>query len=162
MLIHRNLKTQNLNPVYNFIVGLMFGGMTAWVVIEGDKKPKGIDQLDWIYIFIFSLLAVWFIIKGLRGIFSKAYILVDDEKVSVKPDESTKSETIYWRDVESIKEVKNNYVVRKKDNTTTTIYFSYFSQKHAMDLKASVKETALKKGIPLEEQKSKYLLGDDD
>lgn len=151
MFLNRNIKIPNKNAFYHFIIGLIFLGMAGWVASEGMQKEKGIDQFDWVYIGIFSLVGIWFSIKGLSSIFRKAYIRVDDEKIAVKPDEFTKSETILWRNIQKITAVDNNFDIVRKDNSVYTIHFSYYTYQNADDLKEAIINTAKDKGIKIEE-----------
>lgn len=151
MFLNRNIKIPNRNAFYHFIIGLIFLGMAGWVASEGMEKEKGIDQFDWVYIGIFSMVGVWFSIKGLSSIFRKAYIRVDDEKIAVKPDEFTKSETILWRNIQIIIAVDNNFDIVRKDNSVYTIHFSYYTYQNAEDLKEAIRNTAKENGIKIEE-----------
>ena len=151
MFLNRNIKIPNRNAFYHFIIGLIFLGMAGWVASEGMEKEKGIDQFDWVYIGIFSMVGVWFSIKGLSSIFRKAYIRVDDEKIAVKPDEFTKSETILWRNIQKIIAVENNFDIVRKDNSVYTIHFSYYTYQNAEDLKEAIRNTAKENGIKIEE-----------
>ncbi len=151
MFLNRNIKIPNRNAFYHFIIGLIFLGMAGWVASEGMEKEKGIDQFDWVYIGIFSMVGVWFSIKGLSSIFRKAYIRVDDEKIAVKPDEFTKSETILWRNIQKIIAVDNNFDIVRKDNSVYTIHFSYYTYQNAEDLKEAIRNTAKENGIKIEE-----------
>lgn len=151
MFLNRNIKIPNRNAFYHFIIGLIFLGMAGWVASEGMEKEKGIDQFDWVYIGIFSMVGVWFSIKGLSSIFRKAYIRVDDEKIAVKPDEFTKSETILWKNIQKIIAVDNNFDIVRKDNSVYTIHFSYYTYQNAEDLKEAIRNTAKENGIKIEE-----------
>lgn len=151
MFLNRNIKIPNRNAFYHFIIGLIFLGMAGWVASEGMEKEKGIDQFDWVYIGIFSMVGVWFSIKGLSSIFRKAYIRVDDEKIAVKPDEFTRSETILWRNIQKIIAVDNNFDIVRKDNSVYTIHFSYYTYQNAEDLKEAIRNTAKENGIKIEE-----------
>lgn len=151
MFLNRNIKIPNRNAFYHFIIGLIFLGMAGWVASEGMEKEKGIDQFDWVYIGIFSMVGVWFSIKGLSSIFRKAYVRVDDEKIAVKPDEFTKSETILWRNIQKIIAVDNNFDIVRKDNSVYTIHFSYYTYQNAEDLKEAIRSTAKENGIKIEE-----------
>ncbi len=149
MFLNKNIKVPNKNAFYHLIIGLIFLGMAGWVASEGMEKEKGIDQFDWVYIAIFAMVGVYFSIKGLSSIIRKAYIRVDDEKIAVKPDESSKSETIYWRDIQHIRKVERNFEIVRKDNSTYMIYFSYYTYKNADELRDAILETAFEKGIPI-------------
>lgn len=151
MFLNRNIKIPNRNAFYHFIIGLIFLGMAGWVASEGMEKEKGIDQFDWVYIGIFSMVGVWFSIKGLSSIFRKAYIRVDDEKIAVKPDEFTRSETILWKNIQKIIAVDNNFDIVRKDNSVYTIHFSYYTYQNAEDLKEAIRNTAKENGIKIEE-----------
>ena len=151
MFLNKDIKASNKNALYHLIIGLIFSGMAVWVITKGIIKPNGIDQFDWIYIFIFGMVGLRFIFKGLGFILREAYIRVDDEKIAIKPDETTKSETIYWRDIQAIKQVEKNYEIEKKDQSTYTIHFSYFDYEHADELKEAIKEMAAEKGIVIQE-----------
>lgn len=159
MLLNKNIKSRNLNSLYHFLIGLFFAGMTVWVILDADKKPKGIDQFDWVYIFAFGLVSVWFLIKGISALLSKAFMVVNEEKISVKPDESSQRETIFWKDVSHIEDVNNNYRIYMRNGTSTTIYFSYYSSENSMELKESIKSMAEKKRIKVQKiAGTKYVL----
>lgn len=150
MFLNKNIKVPNKNAFYHLIIGLIFLGMAGWVASEGIGKEKGLDQFDWVYIAIFSIVGVWFSIKGLSSIIRKAYIRVDDEKIAVKPDEESKSETIYWRDILEIREKEKNFEIIKKDNSTYMIYLSYYTYANADELREAILDTALEKGVKVE------------
>ncbi len=150
MLLNRNIKMPIKNAVYHLMIGLVFLGTAAWVIYEGMQKQNGIDQFDWVYIAAFGIVGIYFSIKGLSAIFRKAYIRVDDEKIAVKPDEATKSETIFWRDIKHIKIVDRNFEVIRTDNTNYIIYFSYYTYKNADDLREAILKMAFEKGIKVE------------
>ncbi|MFV0391117.1 MAG: hypothetical protein ACK5KP_04415 [Paludibacteraceae bacterium] len=152
MLLNRNIKVPNKNSFYHFIIGLIFLGMSGWVASSGLKKENGIDQFDWVYIALFAMVGVYFAYKGLSAIIRKAYIRVDDEKIAVKPDEFTKSETILWKEILSIREIEQKYEILKKDQTTYTIYFSYYTYENADDLKEAIREMAVSKGIEIQSE----------
>ena len=96
------------------------------------------------------MVGIYFSVKGLNAIIRRAYIRVDEEKIAVKPDEETKSETIFWRDIQCIKEVEQNFEIFKNDNTSYTIHFSYYTYKNADDLRDAILEIADRKGIKVE------------
>lgn len=151
MFLNKNIKTPNKNAFYNLIIGFVFWGMTFWVFKESAAKENGIDQFDWIYIGMFGIVGLFFVYKGLNSIIRKAYIHVDEDKISIKPDESSKSETIFWKDIDSIRSVGNNYDIVKKNFSTYTIYFSYYDYANAQDLKRAIDEMAAEKGISISE-----------
>ena len=151
MLLNRNIKENNKNAFYHLVIGLIFIGMTLWVYFKGENKPNGVDQFDWVYIFIFGMVGVFFSFKGLSSIFRKAYILVDEERIAIKPDETTKSETILWNDIEAIRQVEKNFEILKKDGSSYIIYFSYFNYENAGDLKEAIIDMASTKGISIQE-----------
>ncbi|MBP8903067.1 MAG: hypothetical protein KBG43_00455 [Paludibacteraceae bacterium] len=151
MLLNRNIKENNKNSLYHLMIGIIFLGMTGWVIAEGLKKENGIDQFDWIYIFIFGMVGLYFSFKGLSSIIRKAYIRVDEEKIAIKPDESSKSETILWNEIQSIKQVEKNYEILKKDQSTYIIHFAYFNYDNAADLKEAIRKMAETKGIVINE-----------
>ncbi len=150
MLLNRNIKVPNKNSLYHLMLGLVFLGTAAWIIYQGMQKESGVDQFDWIYVASFCVVGIYFSVKGLNYIFRKAYIRVDEEKIAVKPDEETKSETIFWRDIQSIKEVGRNFEILKNDKTSYTIHFSYYTYRNADDLREAILEMADKKGVKVE------------
>ena len=64
MLLNRNIKENNKNAFYHLVIGLIFIGMTLWVYFKGENKPNGVDQFDWVYIFIFGMVGVFFFVQG--------------------------------------------------------------------------------------------------
>lgn len=151
MLLNRNIKVPNKNSVYHLMLGLVFLASAAWVIYRGMQRTSGVEQLDWVYVAAFAMVGIYFCVKGLNSIIRKAYIRVDEEKIAVKPDEETNSETIFWRDIHYIKEVERNFEIIKNDKTSYTIHFSYYTYKNADDLRDAILEMADKKGIKVEE-----------
>ncbi len=159
MLLNKNIKTKNPNSFYHFLIGLIFLGMTAWVAITGYKKVLGIDQFDWVYIALFGITGIWFTIKGLKALFSKAYIKVDDIKIDVKSDETSEATQVLWKNIDSIKTVKNTFHLILKNGKKHTINLSHFDYENADELKKSIQELAKTKDIAIivEEEKAKYV-----
>lgn len=153
MFLNRNIKIPNKNSIYHLSIGLIFLGMAGWVAFKGMERESGIDQFDWVYIAAFAITGVYFGAKGVKAIFSKAYIRVDDEKIAVKPDESTESVTIFWRDIRLIRDKNRNFEIVKNDNTVYVIHFSYYTYKNADDLQEAIRIAAFKKGIKIEQVK---------
>ena len=44
MLLNRNIKENNKNSLYHLMIGIIFLGMTGWVIAEGLKKENGIES----------------------------------------------------------------------------------------------------------------------
>lgn len=158
MLLNKNIKTKNPNSFYHLLIGLIFIGMATWVAVVGYKKPLGIDQFDWVYIGLFGITGLWFTIKGLKAIVSKAFLKVNDSQIVIKSDEFNKATSIYWDDIEYFEAKQNKFIVKLKDGTQKEIIFSYYNDLTALELRKSIEEFANKKTIKIiKDEKVKYL-----
>ncbi|MBP1637684.1 MAG: hypothetical protein H6Q18_473, partial [Bacteroidetes bacterium] len=88
-----------------------------------------------------------YLIQGLLLLMRKAYVIINDEKISLKPDSSTKGEMIFWKDIMTIKKSGKNFEILSTDSSAYTIHLSYYDYKTADEIEYTLTNIASEKGI---------------
>lgn len=153
MELNKNLADSNKKSLIHIAIGVVFIVVGLYYMIE-KMSNKTFDQFDWAYLGFYAIFGFKYLIQGIVAVVRKAYAVINDEKISLKPDASTKGKTIFWRDILSITQVGKNYKILSSDNTSYTIHLSYYDYKVAEEIKQTLESVAAEKEIRIEVQPS--------
>ncbi|WP_372644363.1 hypothetical protein [Ancylomarina sp.] len=95
---------------------LIFLWISSKIYIE-----QSFNTFDLIYLIILFLLGALFILEG-RGIpfakvFGKAFILIDEEQISIKKSVFREAQTIFWDEIKTIEYKTNHFLFTKNDDS---------------------------------------------
>ena len=119
MKFEKNLLVQKSTP--KTIIGLL--GIILIVIWIGSKfyMEESFATFDIVYLIILFLLGVIFIFEGrgirLASLFGKAFILIDEERISLKKSIFSKAQTILWDEIKSIEYKPNYFLFTKLDDS---------------------------------------------
>ncbi len=134
-------------------------GMLALVLIVlsfGFKKYTGnaFILLDWIYITSLFLVGLLFILEGagipIARIFGKAYILIDEEQISMKKGVFSKKQTILWDEIKTIEYKPNYFLFTKNDNSQFPFRLKQLAFKFNREILDFIKVIGKQKGLEVE------------
>lgn len=106
-------------------VKTIIGGLDVVLIVLWTSSKiyieQGFNTFDIIYLIILFLLGALFILEG-RGIpfakiFGKAFILIDEEQISIKKSVFRKAQTIFWDEIKTIEYKANYFLFTKKDDS---------------------------------------------
>ena len=143
-----NLHKKDINSYTSFTLGAMFVVVGIIFFNQAGSDEKGIDGYDIAYLAFFALLGIIFMLKGFGVAFRRAFVIINDEKISLKPDLTSKVQTIYWRDIESINESSIKYIVNLRNDGVDEIILAFFNQDVTVQIKEAVEQIAKDKHIP--------------
>ncbi|MBP1664620.1 MAG: hypothetical protein H6Q19_1760 [Bacteroidetes bacterium] len=149
MEININLADNTKKHLIHIAIGVVFI-LVGLIYMMMKIRDKSFDQFDWAYLGFYGIIGFKYLIQGLIEILRKAYVIINNEKIALKPDTSTKGKTIFWKDILTIKQVGKNYEIRCTDNTSFTIYLSHYSYKVADEIKLGLETIAAEKAILIE------------
>jgi len=111
LLVQKSV-TKTIIGILALVLILIWMGIKIYI-------EEGFETFDRIYFAVLFLLGILFILEG-RGIpfakiFGKAFIIIDEERISMKRGVFQKEQTIYWNEIKQI-EYKPNYFLFTKQN----------------------------------------------
>ena len=145
-----DLLKASKKSILRIVLGILFflvacGGIITKIIGEGIKP------FDVFFFGIFALCGIIHFIEGLgfsfESLFGKAYILVNDEFISLKASIFDKKQLINWNEIQSIDYKLNKFIIQKTDNTTPIIDLSKFEYIINMEIKNVIISIAKEKKI---------------
>ena len=138
---------------FRIVLGILFVILSIfWIVIK-IKKNENIDTFGWIYFGSFSLSGILNIVEGTgissSKLFGKSFILVNDEKLSIKPSVFSKEQQFSWDEINTINYKINKLIFTKKSNNFFTLQLSKLDYSSMIEIKKIIDEIAKKKGIKI-------------
>ncbi|MRT91817.1 hypothetical protein [Ancylomarina sp. 16SWW S1-10-2] len=119
MKFEKNLLDQKSSA--KTIIGLL--GIILIVIWVSSKFyiEESFETFDFVNLILLFLLAMVFIFEGrgirLASIIGKAFILIDEEQISLKKSVFSKKQTILWEDIKSIEYKPNYFLFTKQDDS---------------------------------------------
>lgn len=125
MELNRDLLKKEKKSIFRIVIGILFllfsGIWIAGKIIDNET----IRVFDWFYTGIFALNGIFHAIEGfgysLLKFFGKAFIIINDELISIKREIMVKEQTIYWKDIKSIDYKLNKFLLKKNDDSILTL-----------------------------------------
>jgi hypothetical protein len=116
------------------------------IISDLDIRP-----FDWLYSVFFALIGVVHLIEGYgtsaEKLFGSAFVLIDNERISIKPRILTKGQNIYWESIKRLDYKFNTFRIQKVDNTIMTLDLSKFDYVLKNDIKNTIATIAKDKNI---------------
>jgi hypothetical protein len=127
--------------------------ITLWISTK-IYIEEGFDTFDMIYLISLFLLGILFIIEGrgipLAGIFGKAFILIDEEQISIKKGVFSKEHTILWDDIKAIEYKPNYFLFTKLDDSLFPFKLRSLAFKFNREILDFIKVIGKHKGLEIE------------
>jgi len=151
MEIRKNLLRNEKKSYVSFTVGVVFFIISiVWIVLKMRDGQK-ISLFDWFYVGIFALNGISYSMAGfgfrLEELFGKAYLLINDEKISMKAKVLEKEQTVFWSEIHEITYNLNKLYVHKTDSTTLIFNLSAFEYAFKNEIKEFIRSIANEKQI---------------
>jgi hypothetical protein len=133
------------------IIAIIFS--ISWIIIQYGENDK-IKIFDWFYFLLFFLLGICHLIEStgisLRKIFgAKAYIHINNDKISIKPYAFYKEKNFKWTEIKEIEYKSAQYKITKTDNTSIIMELSTENYHIVQNIKESINSFATEKGIQI-------------
>lgn len=140
MELRRDLLGKGKRSVLWIIAGVFFLVISIFWITTKIIDNEIIKALDWIYFGAIFINGVIQTIGGfgfkLERLFGKAFVLIDQEQIALKPGVFDKEQRVAWKDMKTIEYRLNKFQVRNIDDSTKALDLSKFDY----DLKNRIKE----------------------
>jgi hypothetical protein len=140
MELKKDLLKKERKSVFRVILGILFFAISIFWITDRIMDNLIIRPFDWFYTGIFTLNGLVHTIEGfgfsIARLFGKAFVLIDNEQISIKLGIIDKEQNIYWKDIKVIDYKLNKFHIENIDNTSKTLDLS----KLDYTLKNKVKE----------------------
>jgi len=109
---------------------------------------------DIIYLIMLFLLGAFLILEG-RGIpfakiFGKAFILIDEEQISLKKSVFSEEQTIFWDEIKSIEYKPNYFLFTKQDDSLFPLKLKLLAFRFNREILDFIKVIGKHKGLEVE------------
>lgn len=149
MELRRNIKEQDNSKLIFLLVGVIFLIMGGWMYFDKNDSIRGINMIDLIAVVVLGVIGVYFILKGFNKKASAAYVVVNDNFISLKPSGDSRDKTIHWTEIEHIQKIANSYTLKLKNQSIYTIHTIYYPDDVATDLIRAIEMVAAQKKIQI-------------
>ena len=149
------LQGKRGHSIFSIIFGILcFLMASSWIIFRINES-ESIRKLDWVSFGIWILIGFSHLIQGLLsrssfgGLFGKAYILINSEIISLKPNIFKKEQSISWSEIKSIDYRVMKFEIKKNDNTKMILNLSELDYVLITQIKDSINHHAKEKNIQL-------------
>ena len=94
MELKRNLADKNNKSLIHTAIGIVFIAVGLYYMID-KMNNKTFDQFDWAYLAFYAVFGFKYLIQGVIALIRRPYIVINNDKISLKPDASTPGKTIW-------------------------------------------------------------------
>ena len=135
------------------MLGLGFIILTIlWIPVRKFENHI-VDLTDWLYTTLFIFYGIVYTIEGFGvaflSLFGKAYIVIDQDGISIKTGIFDIAQKILWNEISSIDYHPLSFYVRRLNNTDLKLKLSGMDYSLIQEIKKVVGFIANEKGIPV-------------
>ncbi len=127
--------------------------LALWISIK-FYIDESFEIFDIVYLITLFLLGIFFIIEGrgipLAGIFGKAFILIDEEQISMKKSVFSKEKTILWEEIKAIEYKANYFLFTKNDDSLFPLKLRQLAFRFNREILDFIKVIGKQKGLEVE------------
>ena len=151
MEFKKDLLKKEEKSTFRIILGLLFFVISIVWIADRIMEDLIIRPFDWLYTGIFALNGIVHTLEGfgfsIAGLFGKAFVLIDNEHISIKPGIRNKEQNIYWNSIKTIDYRLNKYHITKTDSNRVTFDLKKFDYALKNDIKEFISRIAKEKDI---------------
>lgn len=152
MKFEKNLLVQKSTT--KTIVGILtLVLIVLWIGIKIYIK-EAFDAFDWVYLIALFLLGILFILEGIGApfvkIFGKAFIHIDEERISMKKGVFSKEQTIFWDEIKLIEYKPNYFLFTKQDDSLFPLKLQLLAYRFNREILDFIKVIGKHKGLEVE------------
>ena len=147
------LQVKRGHSKYSIIFGILCILLASSWIIFRIIESEAIRKFDWISFGGWTLIGVSHLIQGLMsrssfvGLFGKAYILINSEIISLKPNIFKKEQSISWSEIKSIDYEIMKFEFKRNDNEKMVMNLSEVDYILITQIKDTINHYAKEKNI---------------
>ncbi len=153
MKFEKDLLTQK--SLAKTVIGILcFTLIILWISIIFYYTKKHFDVFDITYLLALFLIGALFYLEGkgipVARIIGKAFVLIDEEQITMKRSVFYKKETILWEEIKRIEYRPNYFLFTKKDDSLFPLRLKPLTFKINKEILKSIKIVSKSKGLNIE------------
>jgi len=143
-LLVQKSTTKTIIGILHFVLIILWIGSKFYI-------EEGFNDFDLLYLIGLFLLGALFILEG-RGIpfakiFGKAFILIDEERISVKRGVFNKEQIIFWDEIKQIEYKPNYFLFTKHDDSQMPFKLRHLAFRFNREILDFIKVIGKNKGL---------------
>ena len=135
------------------VFGVLMIIFSIIIIPVKEVASEELSFLDWGLVVVFALNGILHITEGIgfssNKLFGKAFILINNEKITIKTNVFAKEKTIYWSEIKTISYKINNYSFVTKNEKLLTLNLSKLDYFLVKNIKESVNVLAKKNKLEI-------------
>lgn len=143
MEFKKDLLGNQEKSYFRLILGAVLLIISILLIVLKSCNNEEITLFDWIYFGLFAMNGIGQIVSGfgyrIEKLFGKAFILINEDKISLKMKVVGKEQTVLWSEIKTINYNVNKLHIQKTDNTTLTFSFSEIEYALKNEIKECIK-----------------------
>ena len=147
----RDLLKKERKSIFRIVIGILFLLFSGIWIADRIIDNQTIRVFDWFYTGIFALNGIFHTIEGfgysVAKLFGKAFILINNDLISIKREIMVKDQTVYWKDIKSIDYKLNKFLLKKNDDTILTIDLTKIDYALKKEIKEIIDHVANNKNL---------------
>jgi len=151
MELKRDLLKKEKKSIFRIVIGILFLLFSGIWIVDRIIDNETIRVFDWFYTGTFALNGIFHTIEGFGysvvKFFGKAFVLINDDLISIKREIMVKEQTIYWKDIKSIDYKLNKFLLELNDDTILTIELTKFDYALKNEIKGIIDHIANNKNL---------------
>jgi len=117
-------------------------------------ENNSLSTFDWIYFIVFFFNGIYWLIFGLgyqvERLFGKAYVGIDNEKISIKTGIFEKIQEIEWIEVKSMNYKSSCFEIKRNNGTDYSIRLSNLEYSTIQEIKNAIESISISKNIEVQ------------
>jgi len=131
----------------------LFSLIILWILSKYYTDQE-LMTFDWLYLSCLLVLCIFYFLEG-RGIpitrfMGKAFVLIDDEQISLKKRVWYKEQTLFWNEIERIEYEPHKFVFTMTDKSLIPITLGNMNYRFSTEIKEFIMVLGKKKGFQIE------------
>jgi hypothetical protein len=151
MELKKDLLAKEKRSIFRMVLGLLFLLIAGHRPISKAMMNVEITTFDWAYIVVFALNGIMHLVVGfgysLNKLFGRAFVVINNELISVKTKINRKETTVYWKEIKCIDFSYSKLVIGKADNTKLNIAIGNLTYETKKAIKATIVQITEDKNI---------------
>lgn len=149
MELKKNLLRKEKKSYLRFFWGMIFFTISVvWIMLK-TKDGQKLTLFDWLYSALFFLNGTIHSIRGFgfqpEALFGKAFILINNETISIKTGVFDKEQNILWTEIKKIEYNLSKFHILRMDDVTLTLDLSKIDYALKNEIRKAVESIAKEK-----------------
>jgi hypothetical protein len=151
MELEKDLLMPLKRSIPRFVFGIFVSLFSLTWAVRLTMNPTESNMFNWFSVGIFLLMGLFHLIEAsgarISKLFGKAFVIINDEQISIKPGVFDKELLFYWKDIKAIVYETNRYKIINAENSELSLNLLKIEYNLKQEIKTVIQNLANEKKI---------------